>query len=279
MNTNPVINYYHSAESKLGYRLLKGVKHFGYYPEGKEDMPMLEAQMLMNDQLAQKLNLTAGSTVLDAGCGEGNVAMYLAEHHALRVDGIDLLDFNVNNAKAAATKRQLADKVSFQVGTYMALPFDDNTFDAVYTMETLVHAPDYRKALGEFLRVLKPGGKLVLFEYTIKPEVDVQPSEAIGMERIHQVNRVAAMPAFNEFTFGSMQTKLEQAGFTQATTSDITPRMLPMLEEFYEKARLIYKLFRILHLENHLINGMSAVEFYEHQSLWKYEITTGIKQH
>ncbi len=277
MNKNPVINYYHSAESRFGYRLLKGVKHFGYYPEGKEDISMLEAQMLMNEQLATKLALSKGSHVLDAGCGEGNVALYLAKHHGLTVEGIDLLDFNVANAKQSAVKQHLNSKAAFRVGTYMDLPFADKSFDAVYTMETLVHAPDYRKALSEFLRVLKPNGKLVLFEYTLKPESEVETSEKVGMERIKQINRVAAMPAFNEFTFGSMETKMATAGFRKATTQDVTARMLPMLKQFHDKAKLVYGLFRIMHLEDHLINGMSAVEFYKNQSLWKYEIISAVK--
>jgi len=233
--------------------------------------------MLMNEQLANKLALKPGSKVLDAGCGEGNVALYLVKHHGLLIEGIDLLDFNIANAQKSALKQKLGDRATFQVGSYMKLPFADNSFNAVYTMETLVHAPDYRKALKEFLRVLKPNGRLVLFEYTLKPEGEVEPSERVGMHRIKQVNRVAAMPAFNEFTFGSMQPKLKTAGFRKASTEDITARMLPMLKIFHQKAKLLYKLSRILHLEDHLINGMSAVEFYENQSLWKYEITTALK--
>lgn len=277
MSYAPVIDYYHSTESRFGYRLLKGIKHFGYYPEGKEDLPILEAQMLMNEQLATALALPANSHVLDAGCGEGNVALYLAKNHSVRVDGIDLLNFNIANAKANAAKEDLADKVSFQIGTYMDLPFEDKTFDAVYTMETLVHAPDYKQVLMEFYRVLKPGGKLVLFEYTIKPESELEQAEVEGMKRIKQVNLVASMPAFNEFTFGSMEKKLAMAGFKNAKTKDITPRMLPMLKRFYDKARLPYKLFRTMHAENHVINAMSAVEFYEHQGLWKYEISSASK--
>lgn len=277
MNINPIINYYHSAESRLGYRLLKGVKHFRYYPEGKENIPMLEAQMLMNEQLAIKLSVKVGSRVLDAGCGEGNVAIYLAKNHGLKVVGLDLLDFNVSNAKANAASQSQSKNVTFQVGTYMQLPFANDSFDALYTMETLVHAPDYRKALSEFVRVLKPGGKLALFEYTLKPESDITPSEVIGMKRIKQINRVAAMPAFDQFTFGSMEAKLKAAGFRRAETVDITPRMLLMLKKFYNKAKYIYQFFRLMRLENHLINGMSAVEFYRNQSLWRYEISTAIK--
>ncbi len=277
MSTNPVVAYYRSIESRFGYRVLKGVKHFGYYPSDKPDISMSHAQMLMNAQLALRLDLPNGSKVLDAGCGEGNVALYMAKNHGMNVEGIDLLDFNVTNAKKTALSQGITDMTKFQVGTYMNLPFADNYFDAVYTMETLVHAPDYKKALTEFYRVLKPGGKLVLFEYTIIADNDVKPLQQKAIKRIKQINRVAAMPAFNEFTFGSMPAKLSAAGFKKAATTDITPRMLPLLKKFHDKAKFIYIMSRLLHLENHLINGMSAVEFYENQDLWKYEISTAIK--
>lgn len=277
MAKNPVIDYYHSLESRLGYRYLKGVKHFGYYPEDQEGISKLEAQMLMNEELAKRLSLPAGLRVLDAGCGEGNVALYLAEKRGLHIDGIDLLDFNINRAYEVTKEKNLSKSVNFQIGSYMELPFADASFDGVYTMETLVHAPDYRQALKEFHRVLKPGGKIVHFEYSIKPSSELLPSQQAAMERLRRVNLVASMPAFNEFEFGTMTEKWQAAGFNNVKTEDITARMLPMLKKFYGKARLPYKLFRVLGLENHVINAMSAVEFYEHQDLWKYEITTALK--
>ncbi|HEY1835646.1 MAG TPA: hypothetical protein VGG13_02390 [Candidatus Saccharimonadales bacterium] len=76
--TNPVIGYYHSWESIIGYRKLHGVKHFGYYPKGKEHISKAEAQLLMSERLAKALALPTGRLVLDAGCGEGGVALYLA---------------------------------------------------------------------------------------------------------------------------------------------------------------------------------------------------------
>jgi ubiquinone/menaquinone biosynthesis C-methylase UbiE len=80
-----------------------------------------------------------------------------------------LLDFNIARAVRAANRQRLADRVDFKLGSYQKLPFKANSFDGVYTMETLVHSPAYHEALKEFQRVLKPGGKLVLFEYSLKP--------------------------------------------------------------------------------------------------------------
>ncbi len=277
MSKNPVIDYYHTLESRLGYRHLKGVRHFGYYPKGQEHLPMFEAQMLLNDQLALRLSLPKGARVLDAGCGEGNVAIYLAQKHGLHVEGIDLLPESIEYARVNAKKAGVTDQTHFQLGSYQQLPFPDNTFDAVYTVETFVHSPNYHQGLTEFCRVLKPGGRLVLFEYTIKPEGDLTANERGPMKRIKFINEVAYMPAFNEFTFDSMPAKLEAAGFTDAKSEDISERMWPLLKRFHDAARPAYLFSRIFGFQRHVINSMSAVELYRHRQLFHYEITTGVK--
>jgi ubiquinone/menaquinone biosynthesis C-methylase UbiE len=275
-NNNPVVDYYHTWESKLGYRWLDGIKHFGYYPEGQEKLPKREAQHLMNEQLATALSLPNGAHVLDAGCGEGGVAIHLAQKHGLKVSGIDLLDFNVGRANATAAEDNVQN-VDFQIGTYMQLPFADNTFDGIYTMETLVHAPDYQKAMAELYRVLKPGGKLALFEYSIIPKSQVPAQQKQGYENIRHINRVSSMPAFNEFKHGTFASKLDNAGFTGVKERDITPRIMPMLELFYHKAHRPYKVIKALGLQDKFINTMSAVEFYKYPELWHYNIVTAQK--
>lgn len=275
--SNPVVNYYHSWESLLGYRKLKGVKHFGYYPKGKGHISKAEAQLLMDKQLAKTLGLPAGNKVLDAGCGEGGVTFFLAQQYGLRVEGIDLLDFNIARAKRRGHQLQLEGNVSFQVGSYQELPFKANSFDGVYTLETLVHSPDYHKALKEFYRVLKPGGRLVLFEYSIKPDSQLSSDERRGMQRIKYVNDIASMPAFNEFTWGSMPEKLAVAGFQNVVLKDITERMFPMLRQFADVARGPYKVARFLHLQKHVINAMSAVELWDNRDLLQYNIITANK--
>lgn len=77
-----VKDYFNTLESRLGYAfILKGRKHFGYYPKGKENLTMLQAQELMEDKLAEKLQLKSDSLLLDAGCGEGKVAIYVSSQY------------------------------------------------------------------------------------------------------------------------------------------------------------------------------------------------------
>ena len=272
MHKNPVISYYHTFESKLGYRLLGGVKHFGYYPVDQENIPTLQAQELMDEQLAQTLALPEESQVLDAGCGEGGVAFYLVKHHSLNVTGVDLLDFNIAKAKRGAKRQGLTSKVSFLEADYSNTRLPDSSFDGIYTMETLVHSPNYRKTLSEFYRLLKPGGKLVHFEYSMAPNMPVEAKQAVT-----RVNRLAAMPAFNEFTYGTLENALETSGFESVHSWDITERMLPLLRKFERKARLPYRIATWLQLQDHFVNAMSAVVLTKHINLWRYNIISATK--
>src|ERR1700683_77741 len=185
---NPVVKYYRSVESRLGYHfVLGGVKHFGYYPAGQEHISKAEAQILMNDQLADALNISTSSHILDAGCGEGGVALYLAEKYGANVTGVDLLDFDIKKARKSARERKLSNKVKFFVADYANTDLPDVSFDAIFTMETLVHAPDYHKALREFHRLLKPNGRLILFEYSLSPEDKMPDDAAKAFERVNRI--------------------------------------------------------------------------------------------
>ena len=70
---------YHRTESRWGYRLLLGgTKHFGYYDRPGFACGLTRAMRRMEDRLGTALDLPAGSSVLDAGCGMGSVALRLS---------------------------------------------------------------------------------------------------------------------------------------------------------------------------------------------------------
>lgn len=70
-NNKPLQDYYHSLESRIGYRLvLGGTRHFGYYEPGtKWPFPVSKALRAMEDHLISNLDLETGSKIMDAGCG------------------------------------------------------------------------------------------------------------------------------------------------------------------------------------------------------------------
>lgn len=120
----------------------------------------------MEDKLATALNLPSGSYVLDAGCGVGHVAIHMATHHGFKIQGIDVVERHLKKAE-----RNIA-RAGLQQGQLEVRKMDyhhlenlpDNGFDGVYTMETFVHATEPEVVLENFYRVLRPGGRIALFE-------------------------------------------------------------------------------------------------------------------
>jgi sterol 24-C-methyltransferase len=270
-----VRRYYNKRESRWGYRfLLGGTRHFGYYPEGSRHLSMRAAMREMENRLGEALALPEGSLVLDAGCGEGFVAFHLAEQFHLRVEGVDIVGESIARARQQASERGLDGNVHFKEGGYSQLDFPDATFDGVFTMETLVHAPDYRKALREFRRVLKPGGRLVLFEYSIPALDSVRPEDR---DQFIEINTRAAMYSLPCFTHGRFPEILREADFNGVSVQDITERMTPMLRRFHQIAYLPFQLLRLLGREERFVNARSAVAGYEYRRYFGYNIVIGAR--
>jgi ubiquinone/menaquinone biosynthesis C-methylase UbiE len=101
---------------------------------------------------------------LEIGCGRGAGAAIIArEFHASRVVAVDIDEEQIMRARKSIAP-ELADIVSFGVGDAMALAEPDDTFDAVFSFGVLHHMEDWRAALAEVTRVLKPGGELFFME-------------------------------------------------------------------------------------------------------------------
>lgn len=102
-------------------------------------------------------HLAPGTSLLDVGCGPGNITVDLADRVAPgRVVGIDAAaDAVAMASEAYATSHP---GVSFEVADVYALPYDDGTFDVVHAHQVLQHLADPPAALAEMARVTRPGG-------------------------------------------------------------------------------------------------------------------------
>lgn len=259
---NPALQrYYTSLESRIGYStFLGGTRHFGLYESEKSSpFPVSNALRRMEGRLYASLGLAEGAHVLDAGCGVGHVAIYLAQR-GLRIFGIDLVPHHLEKARRNVKNSGLGDKIQLSLANYHDLQiFDENYFDGVYTMETFVHATDPLVALEEFNRVLKPGGRLALFEYDHSALTELSSEIDINMRMI---NKYAAMPANQSFEPGVLESLLSQAGFQNIRTEDISKNILPMMWLFYIIAYVPYLFVRLFRLQSHFINTMAGVEGY-----------------
>ena len=122
----------------------------------------------------------AGESVLDAGSGITFFPFYLRSN-GLRVSACDLDDALIPAYKDAS--RVLGQEVSFRTADLAELPYADAEFDTVYCISVLEHTTQWDKIVGEFRRVIRPGGKLVL---TLDVELS-DPQSSYSVSRIAQL--------------------------------------------------------------------------------------------
>ncbi|KAL9631842.1 MAG: hypothetical protein Q9164_005672 [Protoblastenia rupestris] len=259
IESRPILEqYYLSLESRIGYwAFLGGTKHFGYWEKDTYwPFPITRALRAMEENLYQCLNVKSGAKVLDAGSGDGHVAMYMAQK-GLHVEGIDIIDYHVQKSLRNIHMSGYDDRINIALGDYHHLErFADNTFDGVYTIETFVHATDPQKALSEFFRVLKPGGHLALFEYE---HLDERLLPKKYVERGLYLNGLTSMPAFTMFNKGVLERMLLEEGFHELCFRDFTTNVRPLLRLFFVVAFFPYLIITVLGLEKYFVSTVSAV--------------------
>lgn len=270
------LNRYYQ-KSKIGYDfVLWGSKHFGFYPKGKK-ITEREAQILMQDLVAKKLKLTSKDLVLDAGCGQGVVSTFLAKKYKCKIEGITVVPFEVKKADLLAEKFSVSDKVNYSVMDYSKTEFDDNCFDCIYTTETLSHSTDIKKTLKELFRILKKGGRVAFFEYTLAEDKDFSEKE---MKILEKVAKGSAMDGLKDFRHDKFENVLSEAGFGNIKVENISENAKPSLARLRKLALIPYLLFiKPFGLQEKFPNVSAAVEFYNmaEKGLVRYNIFTATK--
>jgi SAM-dependent methyltransferase len=113
--------------------------------------------------------LRPGERLLDLATGTGNAALLAAGAGAL-VTGIDAASRLIEVARARAAEAEL--DISFLVGDVQELPFEDGSFDVALSVFGLIFAADPDRALGEMLRVLRPGGRALFTAWIPEGPID-----------------------------------------------------------------------------------------------------------
>ncbi len=156
----------HYSQNDLSARILEALVQAGKDPEtlALEDLfpfDQLHAGGVgATRALGGLAGLQAGSTVLDIGSGLGGPARVLAAEFGCRVIGLDLTDAFVRAAEMLTERVRLSNLVTFRRGDALDLPFEDESFDIVWTQSTLMNIPEKGRLLHEAYRVLRPGGSL-----------------------------------------------------------------------------------------------------------------------
>lgn len=118
---------------------------------------------IVGESLCEAVDLTSGSQVLDVACGNGNAALAAARRFC-QVTGLDY----VPELLAKAGERARAERLELTtvVGDAERMPFQDGRFDVALSTFGVMFAPDQERAANELMRVVRPGGKIGLANWT-----------------------------------------------------------------------------------------------------------------
>jgi ubiquinone/menaquinone biosynthesis C-methylase UbiE len=166
----------------------------------------------MTGRLARLAGLPPGARVLDVGGGLGGPARTLAVEFGCHVTVIDLTESYVQAAAALTTRLGLGDRVTHHTGNALELPFDDSTFDVVWTQNSGMNIADKQGLYAGFHRVLRSGGLLAFQEPMAGP---VQPPIFPVMWARNMATSFLRAPA-------EMRALIEAAGFRARLWDDVT---------------------------------------------------------
>jgi tocopherol O-methyltransferase len=190
------IQQFYDASSGLWEQIWGEHMHHGYYGStGKEKKDRRQAQIDLIEELLKWGGVAQAEEILDVGCGIGGSSLYLAQKFNARAVGITLSPVQASRATQRAQEAGLAAEVQFQVADALDMPFADETFDFVWSMESGEHMPDKEKFIQECYRVLKPGGTFLMATWCHRP-ITPATGELTADERQHlaEIYRVYCLP-------------------------------------------------------------------------------------
>jgi len=181
--------------------------------------------------LSHKIGLKEGMTCLDVGSGVGGPAREIALFSRAKIIGLNNNDYQIKRATNLATQAHLyPEYVEFKKGDFLHIPYEDNSFDAVYSIEATCHAPELIKVYSEIFRVLKPGQSYGTYEWAMTKKYDRNNQQHQKIK--HDIEHGNSLP--NLVTCEEVVAAMKQAGFEVLEHRDLAddPNGIPWYAPF-----------------------------------------------
>jgi cyclopropane fatty-acyl-phospholipid synthase-like methyltransferase len=199
---------------------------------------LLEETRLMAD----RVGMSPSDVVLDAGCGVGGPAVWLAEKYGVSVHGITVVPAQVSRARRLAKRRRVDHLCSFSERDYLDTGFPDDSFDVVWAQESVCHATDKKRFLLEAVRVLRPGGRLIVLDGFRHARPYLDDDEAVFREYMNGW-AIPDHPTGREFLSWAAE-----VGLTDVTMEDLSFRVWRSIRRLHRIAAVLQAGETALHL-------------------------------
>ncbi|MEM9219787.1 MAG: methyltransferase domain-containing protein [Cyanobacteria bacterium P01_F01_bin.150] len=289
------IQRFYDESSQLWEQVWGEHMHHGYYgPDVRAENPQDAQRILIEQILAWSDTVTSGQvstatgqtssntgvqtqSILDVGCGIGGSTLYLSSKYQAKATGITLSPVQAKRASDRATAAGLQDHVQFQVADALTMPFADNSFDLVWSLESGEHMPDKTKFLQECCRVLKPGGRLIMATWCHRtPTPPLTTQEKYSLEQLYRLYHLPYVIALSDY-----EAIAQTLPLSDIHSADWSTFVAPFWQDVVQSALNPQVLWGILTAGWKTIEGAMAIPLMidgYRTGLIRYGLLTGIKQ-
>lgn len=238
------IQQFYDSSSGLWERIWGEHMHHGYYgADGGHKKDRRQAQIDLIEELLHWAGVETAENILDVGCGIGGSSLYLANKFHAQATGITLSPVQANRATERSKEASLSTRTQFLVADAQAMPFADNSFDLVWSLESGEHMPDKTKFMQECHRVLKPGGKLIMVTWCHRP-IENRPLTADEQKHLQDIYRVYCLPYV--ISLPEYQAIASQLPLNNISTADWSKAVAPFWRVVIDSAFTPQAIFGLL---------------------------------
>jgi len=232
--------------------------HHGHYgPDGKQKKERVAAQLDMIEAMLDWGEARTADRVLDAGCGVGGSARYLAKKFDATAKGFTLSPVQADNAKRYNELAGLSDQVEIEVRDMMTLNEADKKFDLIWSMESAEHIAEKARLFQLFHQQLAPDGMLLMATWCHR-----QPDPSLTKEEENLLAKVCHLYHLPPMVpIDSLAQMAADAGFKNIRTADWSDAVAPFWKTVIRSAFTWQGMTGLLKSGTETIKGAWAMQY------------------
>ncbi|MEZ4961037.1 MAG: class I SAM-dependent methyltransferase [Saprospiraceae bacterium] len=221
---NERIRHFYDQSTRIWLDTWGEHMHHGYYgADGSLKKNHQQAQVDLIEELLRWGGVKNASNILDAGCGVGGSARYLAKRFGANVLGLTLSPVQAEQGVRFTKKAKLESRVKIVARDLMSLSPADGPFDLIWSLESAEHIEDKKRLLEMFYDLLTPGGQFLMATWCHRNEPPAlnTPENAL-LEKLYELYHLPPMVSIKHFEQMAVET-----GFREVQSGDWSEAVAP----------------------------------------------------
>jgi tocopherol O-methyltransferase len=198
--------------------------HHGYYPPDSPARNHQQAQIRLIEEALSWADIAEPEDILDAGCGVGGSARYLARKYGAHVLGVNISSVQIQRARALTSKANLGDQVAFAEQDLLSIGDAFGPYDLVWSMENAEHIAPKEDMLSLFYDRLRPGGRVLMITWCTRDTFQ-KPLTRKEEQILEKLCRLYHLPPW--ISLARYEELSREAGFRDIQTADWSAHVAP----------------------------------------------------